>query len=228
MIILNSCNSTHTDHQRPSETNWETINSMDKSAPTERHEAGFIAVGDKLYLLGGRGIMPVDIFDIESKRWTQGAESPIELHHFQPVVYQHYIFILGAMAGPYPDEQPIEHIVIYDTKEDKWIRGADIPIARQRGSTGVIISGDQIYMIGGIKNGHRGDHKKWVDKFDISNNQWTILEDAPRARDHFQAVMHANKIYAIAGRTTEADPNPFKNTIAEVDIYDIKKTLGLQ
>ena len=81
----------------------------------------------------------------------------------------------------------------------------------------------KIYISCGIKNGHIGDHKKWLDRYDPNTGKWEVLADAPRARDHFQAVVADGKLYTLAGRNTGIDPDtPFAGTIAEVDVYDIQ------
>ncbi|MFK7934487.1 MAG: Kelch repeat-containing protein [Saprospiraceae bacterium] len=201
---------------------WKEIKSQDGSLPQERHEAAFVGVGDKFYLLGGRRINPVSIYDPQKNIWTAGAASPIELHHFQPIVYQNEVYILGAMTGKYPGETPVPNIYIYNPQKDTWRKGAAIPTERLRGGAGAVLYKDKIYLVCGIKDGHRGDHKNWLDVFDLKTQQWQQLPDAPRARDHFQAVIANNKLYCLGGRTTVAADNPFKNTIAEVDVFDLK------
>ncbi len=200
---------------------WTYVESNNGSTPVARHEAAFVNVGDKFYLLGGRGIRPVSIFDTESKTWTQGKRPPIEFHHFQPVVFQDKVYIIGALTGRYPRETPVEHVYIYDTINDTWIKGDPIPEDRQRGSTGNVIKGDMVYISCGISNGHVSGHKKWLDSYNISTGVWEVLPDAPRARDHFQAVEHDNKIYVLAGRLSKAPNATFSETIVEVDVYDI-------
>lgn len=199
---------------------WEQLKSVDGSVPVKRHEAAFVSVNDKFYLLGGRRMNPVSIYDAKTKKWTNGAVPPIELHHFQPVVYGTDIYILGALTGGYPGETPVEHIFIYQTTNDSWKKGTAIPTDRLRGGAGVALMNDKIYLSCGIKDGHRGDHKKWLDVFDIKTGNWEKLPDAPRPRDHFQSVIANNKLYNIGGRTTIAAENPFKNTIGEVDVFD--------
>lgn len=200
---------------------WSEIIAVDDSKPVERHEAAFIGIGHKMYLLGGRGMKPVSIYDQKANSWTQGAVPPIELHHFQPIVYHNEIYVVGAMTGNYPGETPVPHMYIYSPEKNTWRKGPAIPKDRNRGGTGVIIDGSQLYLVCGIKDGHRGDHKKWLDRYNFNSGKWEILADAPRARDHFQATLINDKIYAIAGRTTIAADSPFKNTIGEVDVYDI-------
>ena len=201
---------------------WQTVASKDNSKPVERHEAAFVGVGEKFYLLGGRSIRVVSIYDTQSESWSSGTEPPIELHHFQPVVIESKIYIIGAMTGGWPNETPTTHIYIYDTETDTWAQGDEIPEERRRGSTGNILHNGKVYVACGIKNGHIGDHKNWMDLYDPTNGTWEVLADAPRARDHFQAVLINGKIIAPAGRNTGIQPDePFGGTIAEVDSYDI-------
>lgn len=202
-------------------TGWEEVLPDDASTPTARHEAAFVKVNDKAYLLGGRGIKPVDILDLKTMTWTAGAKSPVEIHHFQPVVYQDEIYLMGAMTGKYPGETPLPEIYIYSPAKDEWRTGATIPEERRRGGAGTVLHDEKMYLVCGIIDGHRGGHVAWLDSYDPRTDTWKQLPDAPRPRDHFQAVNHENKLYAAAGRTTVAATNPFANTIGEVDVYDI-------
>ncbi|MCP9234983.1 kelch-like protein [Lewinella sp. JB7] len=188
--------------------------------PVARHEAAFVSVGDRYYLLGGRGIRPVSIYDKSTSEWTEGAPPPVEIHHFQPVVYRGEVYLLGAMTGGYPGETPLPHVYIYNPDRDEWRRGHEIPEDRRRGGAGAVEHDGRIYLICGIRDGHRGDHKTWLDVYDPTTGDWERLPDAPRPRDHFQAAVVDGKIYAAAGRTTVAATNPFANTIGAVDVYD--------
>ena len=201
---------------------WESVVASDESKPVERHEAAFIRVGTKFYLLGGRSIRPVSIYDTKLKTWSLGAKPPIEMHHFQPVVFDNKIYCISAMTGGWPKETPTTHVYIYDPATDVWSKGDEIPEERRRGSTGNVLQNGKIYIACGIKNGHIGDHKNWMDSYDPSTGKWEVLADAPRARDHFQAVLADGKIVAAAGRNTGINTeDPFGGTIAEVDVYDI-------
>jgi len=204
------------------EPKWVSLESKDGSKPVKRHEAAFARVGEKFYLFGGRSVRPVSIFDPKTESWSVGAEPPIEMHHFQPVVFENKIYVISALTGGWPDETPTEHIYIYDPAIDAWSKGDEIPENRRRGSTGNVLHEGKIYVSCGIKNGHIGDHKNWLDRYDPKTGEWEVLADAPRTRDHFQAVLADGKIYAPAGRNTGIDPDDgFAGTIAEVDVYDI-------
>ncbi len=216
LFVVTSCNSTN------SVGLWKSVVALDKSEPVERHEAAFVGVGKKLVLLGGRGIRPVSIYNTETKNWKNGSKPPIELHHFQPVIYQSKIYIVGALTGGWPNETPVPNIYIYHPNSDKWEVGPEIPSDRRRGAAGVVIYNDKLYLSCGIKNGHIGDHKKWLDSYDFKTGNWEKLADAPRERDHFHAVVAHDKLYLAAGRLTTTGDNNFGNTIGEVDVYDLK------
>ena len=201
---------------------WEEVKSSDGSLPVARHEAAFVGVGDKFYLLGGRGIRPVSIFDPEADTWTEGAPPPVEMHHFQPFVWQEEVYIAGALTGPYPGEDPLPLMYIYNPQKDSWREGPEIPANRRRGSTGTVVYNGKIYLVAGIADGHRGDHKTWLDEYDPATGTWTALPDAPRARDHFQATVADDKLYVVGGRRSNAPDNVFSDLVAEVDVYDFK------
>lgn len=50
-------------HSVSRDTNWTEVNSNNGSTPVERHEAGMVAIDNKLYLMGGRGTRPVSVYD---------------------------------------------------------------------------------------------------------------------------------------------------------------------
>lgn len=209
--------------QNNEKAGWMTTASCNGKEPIKRHEAAFTRVGDRLYLLGGRGIRPVSIYDVNSKTWSTGSRPPIELHHFQPVVHQNKIYVVGAMTGGYPDEDPVSHIYIYDTQTDTWAKGDSIPSDRRRGSAGAVMYDGKIYLASGIVNGHISGHKPWFDVYNPETEEWKTLPSAPRARDHTQAVVIDHKLYLAGGRRSKAPDSTFNLTVPEVDIYDFKK-----
>lgn len=84
---------------------WQQVDTIGNDAA--RHEAVFVEFEGKGYLIGGRGIKPVDEFDPTILKWVELSESPIELHHFQTVAWQDKIVVAGALTGGYPAETPV-------------------------------------------------------------------------------------------------------------------------
>lgn len=205
----------------PTSTQWVWESVEANGAPTARHEAAAIDFDGKIYLLGGRRINPVDVFDPETKTWTQKSKTPLELHHFQAVVVDDAIYILGAMTGGWPTEKPLDRILIYYPKTDTYEWGAEIPKDRRRGGAGAVYRDGKIYLVGGITNGHLDGYVNWFDSYDVKTKQWTVLPDAPHRRDHFQAVTAGNKLYAFAGRRSEQRANlPFEQTVYAGDVFN--------
>jgi N-acetylneuraminic acid mutarotase len=189
---------------------------------TPRHEHGYVQVGDRFYLLGGRRIQPVDIFDPATGTWTKGAAPPIEIHHFQAVAFDNKIYLLGAMTGRFPVEPPLSNVYIYDPAANAWTVGPEVPADRRRGGAGAVLHNGEIILIAGITNGHSDGHVTWVDAFNPRTGQWRRLPDAPRARDHFHAAIINNKIYVAAGRRSSyATGQTFELTVPEVDVFDL-------
>lgn len=205
---------------------WTMIDA--KGDATGRHENTFIEYKDKFYLLGGRGVNPVNVFDPASNTWETKAKSPMEIHHFQAVVYGDAIYLVGAMEGKYPKETPMENIWIYYPESDKWEKGAVIPKDRRRGGAGAVLYNDKIYMVAGIEYGHTSGTNNYFDSYDLKTGKWEILTKAPHIRDHFPAIVVNDKLYCVGGRNTSVHyPDRFgaffDATIPQVDVYDFKK-----
>ncbi len=209
-----------------------TINSQVKSnkkwifvEPTntceKRHECAAVALNNKLYLLGGRGIKPIEAYDPITRKWQQYINTPIEMHHFQAIAYRGEIYVMGAFTGGYPHETPIQDIWIFNPIKKRWRKDVAIPTDRQRGAAGAFVYKNKIYLVNGITNGHWDGHVAWFDVFDPSSKKWDKLTDSPHARDHFQAAIVGQKLYVAGGRKSQAKTEEvFQLTIGEVDIFD--------
>lgn len=198
---------------------WITL--PESNQPLKRHENAYTKAGDTFYLIGGRGERPVEIYDPAANTWTTGATPPLSMHHFQAVSHEGKIYVLGAFTDGFPDETPVPHVYIYDPESDSWEKGPEIPEGRRRGAAGAVSYNGKIYLVGGIQNGHIDGHVRWLDVFDPDTGEWEQLANAPRFRDHFQAAVVGDKLYAAGGRrTSHATGRTLELTIPEVDVYD--------
>ncbi|GAB4398930.1 MAG: hypothetical protein OHK0053_18310 [Microscillaceae bacterium] len=189
---------------------------------TSRHECSFVQAGNKFFLIGGReNPKTPDIYDYTTNTWTTGAQAPIELNHYQAVEYQGLIWAIGAFQNnSYPNEAPATHVYMYDPANNVWIQGAEIPANRRRGSAGLVVHNDKFYVVGGNTIGHNGGYVNWFDVFDPLTGTWTVLPNAPRARDHFHAAVIDGKLYAAGGRLSGGPGGVFAPLVPEVDVYD--------
>ena len=220
LFALGSC--TESTNNQKGDWSWETIKV--NGDPVARHEAGLVAHKNKLYLIGGRRINPVSEFDTRTLTWKNKASSPIEIHHFQPVVVGDKIYIICAMTGEWPHEKPFDRIIIYDPEKDTFTFGDTIPANRRRGGAGAILYNDKIYVVGGITNGHMDGYQPWFDEYDPQTGEWKALADSPNARDHFQAAVNGDKLYAFSGRTTSKITNQdMALTVSHGNVYNFDK-----
>jgi N-acetylneuraminic acid mutarotase len=189
----------------------------------KRHECAAVALNNDLYLVGGRGIKPVEKYESLSKKWQKMAITPIEMHHFQAIAFENEIYVIGAFTGGYPHETPIPNVWIFNPKKNEWRKGADIPTDRQRGGAGAFVRNKKIYLVNGITDGHWDGHVNWFDVYDPKTNTWQKLPDSPHPRDHFQTAVVGDKLYVAGGRKSSAKTNEvFQLTIGEVDVFDFK------
>lgn len=201
-----------------SETGWAMVPT--KGPPFKRHEHAFVKVGERFIALGGRRIQPVDIFDPRSQTWSMGKRPPIELHHFQALEKDGQVLVAGAFTGRYPGETPVEHLYFYDVEKDHWKQGPEIPEERRRGSAGAFLKNEKLYLVCGLTDGHRSGWVAWFDEYDFTTKKWRKLPDAPRARDHFQAVLIGNELVLAGGRRSGENGKVFAAVIEEVDIFN--------
>jgi len=200
-------------------TQWQSVLSSDGSVAEARHESGAVIVNGKLYLLGGRAIRAVQMFDPVTSTWTDVGSMPLELHHFQPVAVGDSIYVIGAFTCCYPEEPSIAEIHVFNTTTNTWSINGSMPASRVRGSASAVVRDNIIYLLGGNTLGHSGGAVAWFDSYNPATGDWTVLPDAPTKRDHFSAVIVSDYLVAAAGRQT-ASPNPFKNAVAATDMYD--------
>ncbi len=187
-----------------------------------RHEGAFVQAGLNFHVMGGRETLEVRTYDPDTDSWSTGAASPILLHHMQAVELDGLIYVIGAMTGNFPSEDPVENVYIYDPLDDSWIVGPELPQERLRGSSGAAVHNGLIYCISGNENGHLGPHSTLVDVYDPATAGVTALADIPHARDHVFATLHGDQIYVIGGRQSGDGENvTLGPNIPEVDVYDI-------
>ncbi len=199
---------------------WELLQTIGE--PEKRHEAAFVEHGGKFYLLGGRRMNPVSIYDPDTNTWKNGSVPPMEIHHFQPVSYKDRIIMVGVMTGPFPTETAVKQVLEYYPATDEWKWSHEIPENRRRGGSGAVFYNGKIYVVCGIIHGHMGGYVNWMDEYDPETGDWKVLANAPHARDHFQAVELDGKIYAGGGRRTSAETKQVFDLVEpEMDIYDI-------
>jgi hypothetical protein len=74
-LLFSSGIAAQSDQPDLKEYRWTTIETA--SQPAARHENGFVEYKGKFYLIGGRGINPVNVFDPETETWETMGNPPL-------------------------------------------------------------------------------------------------------------------------------------------------------
>ncbi len=196
---------------------WNPVSTGDGSTAFARHESGTVVYQSKIYLLGGRSTNNLQVYDPTANSWTDLGPLPTEMHHFQPVLLNDDIYVIGSFACCFPEEVTNPEIFRYNITQGQWSQEGSMPADRLRGSTGTVVYNGKIYILGGNTRGHNGGAVPWFDEYDPATGSWSVLPDAPNARDHFVAVIANDKLVAAAGRRSLRSAG---NTVSATDIYD--------
>jgi len=205
---------------------WQQLTT--KNDPGGRSECSMAAVNGKLYLIGGDAgqPLPVECLDPQTLNWTKLKPAPVVMHHFQLVAYGTKIYALEAFSsGGFPNQEPMANVYIYNTTDDSWQKGGEMPAARRRAGAGAALYKGKLYLVAGIQHGHSSGTTNMFDVYDPSTNTWSTLPDAPHIRDHCFAAVVGDKLYVVGGRNTSfRDPANkitfFSQVELNVDCYD--------
>lgn len=215
---------------RPSTpAHWEIITT--NGDPVARHESCFVKGDDgKGYLIGGRGIKPVSIFDAKNKSWTQRPGPSVEIHHMQCVAYDNKIWIGSSWTRGFPNEENSEHMYVYDIVADSWSTRPGLPEERRRGGAAFVLNNGKMWLAMGNRGGHGGHATTlgWLDMFDPQadggKGAWstTSYPDAPDPRDHTAGGIVDGK-FCVAGGRDGGSSEFSKKPILPVNCFDFAK-----
>ena len=126
-------------------------------APNARDHASAVVIDGKLYVAGGRTtdlpnpfdkpVLPVDIYDFESGRWTTGTDIPTaRAGAMNAAVGNEVIVAGGEITGV---DTALAHVEAYNTVTDRWRRLADLNSGRH--GAGAAILGDRFHTVTGSR-----------------------------------------------------------------------------
>jgi N-acetylneuraminic acid mutarotase len=195
-----------------------------KAAPMNvpRSELQAIAVGGKIYVIGGNVRMMKDgematlpttglsqVYDPKADAWRDIAPLPRGSTHNGIAALGGTIYVAGGFAAR-GHAEATDRVYAYDTSTDRWRELA--PLSSPRGATALIGLNGKVHIIGG-RNGPAAVATHEV--YDPATNKWTLAAPLPVARDHVGIAIVDGKIHVYGGRTTGDTSN-----VGLHDIYD--------
>jgi N-acetylneuraminic acid mutarotase len=188
--------------------------------PTPRGAQAAVAVGNKIYVVGGAKIPsgmdfpdglnpggPIEIlgttemFDTEKNSWTTLKPMTLPRNHHDVADLDGKLYVIGgAVRSCFPGgwSSSVSMNEVYDIATDTWSTRAPMPTARS--GVGAAVVDDKIYVIGG---------EGWVDElggvfrtneaYDPKSNSWIENAPMPTARRGFAKGVLDGKLYTVSG-----------------------------
>lgn len=180
--------------------------------PLQEHSV--VALLGEVVVLGGydderRMVDRVEAFDPRTNRWRSLAPLPEPSHHVNAAVVGDHIYVLGVLQGGFLEE-PV--LWIYAPTTDSWNTGARPPETHTVGASVVGVHGTEVHVVGGLQSVRA---VALHSVYDTADDQWRLLPDSPRARDHAAGGLVDGTLYAVGGRA-----GAITSVQASVDRFD--------
>jgi N-acetylneuraminic acid mutarotase len=195
---------------------WSALPNM----PTARGALAAVAVGKKIYVMGGARIPqgtsmpdglygggPVElvgtneVFDTDTNGWSTLAEMPTPRNHHSVEVVDGKIYAIGGRVGSCFSAGWSSNIWMndaYDIATNTWTPRAPMPTARS--GTGIAVVDGKIHVLGG---------EGWIEDFggvfrahevfDPKTNTWARYPRMLTPRHGFAAAGIGKSLYAVSG-----------------------------
>src|SRR5262245_61388094 len=189
----------------PTELEW----TLAAPAPIGREEAQAIAVGHKLYIVGGydEGYVFTWVesyaYDIDADSWTRLADAPDKITHAGHESDGSRIYLVGALLGDGLGPSTTKSWV-YEIVQDSWTTGPPLPAPR--GAGGLARLGHSLHYFGrGIRSVPErpievDTAEHWTLDLDQPGAEWQPAAPLPNPRNHLGATVINGQAYAIGGQ----------------------------
>ncbi len=170
---------------------WEELPPL----PVRRARFATAVIGERIYVIGGlTSDGPsdrLDVYDIESEQWTNGAPRPVALANVQATPLGDGLLVPGGCDA---EGQPVATVHRYAADEDTWTDVALLP--EPLCAYALTTYGDQAYLFGGW-NGRT--YRALAYRYDVEIDTWTELAPPAEARGFGAAAVLAERIFYVGG-----------------------------
>jgi N-acetylneuraminic acid mutarotase len=219
----------------PAMDTWKALAPM----PSKRGSPIAVAVGNKIYVIGGASTPPgsdetalnfttpqvsvgtVEEYDPATNTWRTRSPMPTPRNHTTGGAINGKIYVIGgrvgaAFIGLASDISVVEE---YDPATDKWSAPrARMPTARSAMGSGVY-SG-RVYVAGGeFQDPHMMATFRAVEAFDPVSNSWSTMPSMPVSRHGLAAGVIGNRLLLVGGDVQSAG-NGIAASTSEVDALE--------
>lgn len=209
----------------PEADSWNTL--MEKNtAVSDIHAA---VLGGKIYVPGGRlasgGVTDIlEVYDPLTDSWEEAAPIPVALSGYASAAYEGRLYLFGGWDGVYPRNDVYVYTPGDNSTAGDWARLSAMPTSR--GFAGAAVSGEKIYIVGGID-----EHGDIMDITEIyvpaldenGSDPWSEGIPMPAGRYKMGITSVADLIYIIGGegeQGSDLSPIQFSPTSVQWQVID--------
>jgi hypothetical protein len=173
---------------------------FEHDAPDPSPEAGAVALGGYVYLVGGQEREGTEAnvyrFDPRTGEYRREPDAPVAIDH--PVVTAHdgeVILVSGYIDG----SEPTNRLWAYSPRTRRWHELPPMRVAR--GAAAGAVVGDRLYVAGGTTRfGNENEPIPSFEIYDFDRRHWSRGPDMPTPRHHFGIGVVDGKLYFAGGR----------------------------
>jgi N-acetylneuraminic acid mutarotase len=172
--------------------------------PAKLHHAGAVAIGERLYVVGGFAksllsvwdpVASLYIYHPASDSWVEGPPMPTARGALAVAELEGRIVAVGG----YSDSSNSDAVELYDPVRQTWEALPSLPTARDH--LAVVVWNGQVYAIGGRLDRDYGRNLATVEVYDHRAAKWAKTADLPTARSGITAAVIDDAIYVLGGES---------------------------
>lgn len=168
---------------------------------TNRYDSTIVNLGNEIFSIGGQGSPGNNNHTMSYNTATGKWKPPLQFDTYNTLFYSPYLIHSGAAVndklyifGGHAGGGPARTVSIYDIKQNKVLKGTDLPTPRLAICASVV--GDKIYAIGGrIKE--RDGIVGTVEIYNTETNTWSTGKSMPKMLDSLISTVVGTKIYVL-------------------------------
>ena len=175
----------------PGNDSWSTSAAI----PATRSGMSIIAVGGKVYAIGGSNSGTVEAYDPQGNSWSTKADMPTARNYAAAAVVNGKIYVIGGSDGSGYGMSTVE---VYDPSNNTWAVIPE-PVAAQwpvRARAVAVTLNNRIYLMGGRVG---NTYLATVDEFDPATSSWQPMKPMSMARVGAVAGVIQSQIVIVGG-----------------------------
>lgn len=196
------------------------------NAPNKRYRHAAAAVGNKIWLVGGRDgddniTTSIDVYDPDTDMWSTPTTWPGATSDLAAFAgNDDDLFVAGGYTSAYLAQSKVYKIDTAKTLTDGALSISDSTDLNQgRGDIAAVVVGAKAYITGGWHHDSWCDPLESVEKFDIAGETWSEVADLGVGRADKALVALNGKLYAIGGEHSD-NCTVVARAVDDVEVYD--------